>query len=58
MMAGGFGYEDLSEEHIVDLAFISHLVSSIFLIIMTIITMNVMVSIGFVKNVLFRIFYM
>jgi hypothetical protein len=46
MMAEGFGYEELSEERIVDSAFISHLVSSIFLIIMTIITMNLMVSIG------------
>ncbi|XP_060586401.1 transient receptor potential cation channel subfamily A member 1 homolog [Ruditapes philippinarum] len=56
MMAEGFGYEDLSEEHIVYLAFISHLVSSIFLIIMTIITMNLMVGVAVsdVKEVYMR----
>jgi hypothetical protein len=48
MMADGFGYEDNRDFHMVDKVVISHLISSIFLIIMAIIIMNLMVNIGFV----------
>ncbi|XP_060592453.1 transient receptor potential cation channel subfamily A member 1 homolog [Ruditapes philippinarum] len=50
MMADGFGYEDHSDFHIVDthkyVVVISHLISSIFLIMIAIILMNLMVNIG------------
>ncbi|XP_060592455.1 transient receptor potential cation channel subfamily A member 1-like [Ruditapes philippinarum] len=50
MMADGFGYEDHSDFHIVDthkyVVVISHLISSIFLIMIAIILMNLMVGVA------------
>lgn len=46
MMADGFGYEDHRDVHIVDKVVISHLISSIFLIMMAIIIMNLMVGVA------------
>ncbi|XP_060591227.1 uncharacterized protein LOC132746167 [Ruditapes philippinarum] len=50
MMADGFDYEIISKDRNTFLVFISHLTSSTFLIIMTIIIMNLMVGVA-IRNV-------